>query len=191
MARQAVRGRRSEILVAARDLFSRQGYARTSMNKIAEQAGVGHGTIYFYFDSKLAVADALVDGYVNSVSEILLKSLSGSLGPEQIRTCVHNVLLLASKNSDIIRLMDIRCTLGMENIKEPYADKKLQKILVATITAGINRGRFREYDPLVAAKMVTGIVEWTARICLMWLKCDTSRFEETAVQMLEHALIKS
>jgi len=161
------------------------------MSQIAAQAGVAHGTLYFYFDSKLAVADTLVEGYINSVSEILQKSLSGSLGPEQIRTCVHNVLLLASKNSDIIRLMDIRCTLGMENIKEPYANEKLQKILIAAITTGINRGRFREYDPLVAAKMVTGIVEWTARICLMWLKCDTSRFEETAIQMLEHALIKS
>jgi len=24
----------------------------------------------------------------------------------------------------------------------------------------------------------------------MWLKCPTARFEETAIQMLEHALIK-
>lgn len=191
MARRSVRGRRSEILVVARDLFSRQGYARTSMNQIAERAGIAHGTIYFYFDSKLAVADALVNGYVRSVCDILEKSLSDTIGPEQIRTCVHNVVLYASRNADIIRLMDIRCTLGMDNIREPDASKRLEKILVAAITRGISRGRMREYDPLMAARMVTGIVEWVARTCLMWMKFDTSRFEETAVQMLEHALIKS
>ncbi|MBN1691763.1 MAG: TetR/AcrR family transcriptional regulator [Dehalococcoidia bacterium] len=191
MARRSVGVRRNEILFAARDLFNRHGYARTSMNQIAEKAGIAHGTIYFYFDSKLAVADALVNGYIRGVSEILEKSLSDSIGPEQIRTCVHNVVLYASKNSDIIRLMDIRCTLGMDSIREPDASQKLEKILVAAITRGISRGRLREYDPLLAAKMVTGIVEWVARMCLMWMKCDTSRLENTAIQMLEHALIKS
>jgi len=161
------------------------------MNQIAERAGIAHGTIYFYFDSKLAVADALVNGYVRSVCDILEKSLSDTIGPEQIRTCVHNVVLYASRNADIIRLMDNRCTLGMDNIREPDASKRLEKILVAAITRGISRGRMREYDPLMAARMVTGIVEWVARTCLMWMKFDTSRFEETAVQMLEHALIKS
>jgi AcrR family transcriptional regulator len=161
------------------------------MNHIAERAGIAHGTIYFYFDSKLAVADALVNGYIRSVSDILEKSLSDSIGPEQISTCVHNVVQYASRNSDIIRLMDIRCTLGLDSIREPEASKRLEKILVAAITRGVSRGRLREYDPILAARMVTGIVEWVARTCLMWMKCDTSHFEETAIQMLEHALIKS
>ena len=190
MARRAVTGRRSEILAVARDLFSRQGYARTSMAQIAAQAGVAHGTVYIYFDSKLAVADALVENYISSISAILEKSLSGSLGPEQIRSCVHNVLQYASKNSDIVRLLDIRANLGMENMR-PYADKKVQRILRAAIATGIKRGRIREYDTLAAAELVGGLVEWITRICFMWLKCDTSRFEKTAIQMLEHALIKS
>lgn len=119
-----------------------------------------------------------------------IKFLSGSLGPGQIRTCVHNILLYASKNSDIIRLLDIRANLGLENVR-PYADKKVQRVLRAAITEGIRRGRIREYDSLAAAELVSGLVEWITRISFIWLKCDTSRFEETAIQMLEHALIKS
>ncbi|MDD5397689.1 MAG: TetR/AcrR family transcriptional regulator [Dehalococcoidia bacterium] len=191
MARRAAPGRRRVILAVARDLFNRQGYSRTSMRQIAEQAGVAHGTIYLYFGTKLAVADALIDSYISDISVILEKSLSGSLGPEQIRTCVHKILLHASKNSDIVRLLDIRVHLGLENIRQPDADKKLQKMLSAVIAEGIKRGRFREYDTFAAAALVSGLVEWITRYSLMWLKCDTSLFEETAIQMLEHALIKS
>jgi len=190
MARIAEPGRRAAILAVARDLFSRQGYARTSMAQISTQSGVAHGTVYLYFDSKLSVADALVESYISGISDILSKSLSGSLGPEQIKICVHNILLYASKNSDIIRLLDIRANLGLDNVR-PHADKKVQRILRAAITEGIRRGRIREYDSLAAAELVSGLIEWITRICFIWLKCDTSRFEKTAIQMLEHALIKS
>ncbi len=189
MARKAVPGRQNAILAAARELFRQQGYARTSMSQIAERSGVAHGTIYLYFDSKLAVADALVEGYISGVSDILQKALSGSLGPQQIRICVHEVLAYASSNADIVRLLDIRANLGMENVR-PYADKKVQRILRNAIATGIKRGRVREYDTLAAAELVGGLIEWITRICFMWLKCDTARFEQTAIQMLEYALIK-
>jgi AcrR family transcriptional regulator len=149
MARKAVPGRQNAILAAARELFRQQGYARTSMSQIAERSGVAHGTIYLYFDSKLAVADALVEGYISGVSDILQKALSGSLGPQQIRICVHEVLAYASSNADIVRLLDIRANLGMENVR-PYADKKVQRILRNAI-ARVSRGRVREYDTLAAA----------------------------------------
>lgn len=190
VVRKAEPGRRTAILAVARDLFSRQGYARTGIAQIAKQAGVAHGTVYLYFNSKLAVADALVEGYTNGISEILTKSLSGPLGPTQIRTCVHNILLYSSRNADLVRLLDIRANLGTENVR-PADDKKMQEILRAAIAEGIRRGRIREYDSLAAAELVSGLVEWTTRKCFVWLKCDTSRFEETAIQMLEHALIKS
>jgi len=160
------------------------------MAQISTQAGVAHGTVYLYFDSKLSISDALVENYISGISDILVKSLSGPLGPEQIRISVHNILLYASKNSDLVRLLDIRANLGLENIR-PHADKKLQRILRAAITEGIRRGRIREYDSLAAAELVSGLIEWITRICFIWLKCDTSRFEKTAIQMLEHALIKS
>ncbi len=190
MARKAVPGRHSAILAAARDLFRRQGYARTSMAQIAAHAGIARGTTYLYFDSKLAVADALIERYTNDIAKIFSKSLSDSLGPEQIRTCVHNILLYSSENTDIVRLLNIHANLGMEDAR-PSDDKKLQEILRTSIIEGIKRGKIREYDPLAAAELVSGLVEWTTRKCFIWLKCDTSRFEETAIQMLEHALIKS
>jgi AcrR family transcriptional regulator len=44
--------RPKEILEAAFEEFSRNGYAATALEQVAERAGVTKGTIYVYFDSK-------------------------------------------------------------------------------------------------------------------------------------------
>ncbi len=44
--------RPKEILDAAFEVFSRNGYAAASLDQVAERAGVTKGTIYVYFDSK-------------------------------------------------------------------------------------------------------------------------------------------
>ncbi len=47
--------RRVDMLVAARTLFVARGYSRTTMDAIAESAGVGVATVYTYFGSKEGV----------------------------------------------------------------------------------------------------------------------------------------
>src|SRR5579864_8386623 len=44
--------RPKEILEAAFEEFSRNGYAATTLDQVAERAGVTKGTIYVYFESK-------------------------------------------------------------------------------------------------------------------------------------------
>ena len=44
--------RRRDILRAARDAFVKDGYAGTTVSKIAQEAEMAAGTLYRYFDSK-------------------------------------------------------------------------------------------------------------------------------------------
>ncbi len=57
-------GRRQDILKAAGTLFRREGFAATSIEQIAEQAGLSAGTVYNYFASKgdLLLALVALDG---------------------------------------------------------------------------------------------------------------------------------
>ncbi|MBV9533939.1 MAG: helix-turn-helix transcriptional regulator, partial [Solirubrobacterales bacterium] len=52
---------RGDILRAARRLFAEHGYAATSINDIAEQAGVAIQTIYARLGSKRGMLLALID----------------------------------------------------------------------------------------------------------------------------------
>ena len=47
------------LLDAATALFIRQGIARTTLNNIAAEAGMTRGAIYWHFDNKDAVIQAL------------------------------------------------------------------------------------------------------------------------------------
>jgi AcrR family transcriptional regulator len=44
--------RRSEIVAAARKVFARRGYRCSTVDHIAERAGIAKGTLYLYFKSK-------------------------------------------------------------------------------------------------------------------------------------------
>lgn len=51
---------RSRILAIAQDLFDRYGVEEISMNRIAQEAGVGAGTLYRHFASKSDLCFALI-----------------------------------------------------------------------------------------------------------------------------------
>jgi AcrR family transcriptional regulator len=71
----AAQGERvNEILDIAASLFSTRGYSGTTMNDIADVAGVLPGSLYHHFDSKAAIAVILLEGFredlKSSVAEI-------------------------------------------------------------------------------------------------------------------------
>jgi AcrR family transcriptional regulator len=53
--------RRRQIMEAALNCFSRQGFHRTTMVDIIDEAGVSAGSIYRYFDSKEAIVAAIAE----------------------------------------------------------------------------------------------------------------------------------
>jgi AcrR family transcriptional regulator len=60
--------RRSEIIAAAKELFSTNGYENTTVNDIIQKIGVAKGTFYHYFKSKDEIADAVIqDAIARSV----------------------------------------------------------------------------------------------------------------------------
>ncbi len=52
---------REAILEAAAKLFRRQGYSATTLRQIANLADIQAGSIYYYFDSKDAILDEVLD----------------------------------------------------------------------------------------------------------------------------------
>src|SRR5262245_8828581 len=54
---------REKIVAAALDLFSRQGFAGTSMRQIAGAVGIRAASLYNHFPGKEALFSAIVDSY--------------------------------------------------------------------------------------------------------------------------------
>jgi len=58
----AVSNKREQILQGAMRIFLHQGYAKTSMDRVASEAGVSKQTIYSHFQDKEGLFRALIEG---------------------------------------------------------------------------------------------------------------------------------
>lgn len=63
--------RRSELIDCAQRLFYSKGYESTSVRDIVDEVGVAKGTFYYYFDSKQAILEAMVDELVGQSVALL------------------------------------------------------------------------------------------------------------------------
>ena len=57
---EGARSKRSAIVTAAIDRFARNGFEHTKWSTIAEDVGIGEGTLYYYFESKSECLLAIV-----------------------------------------------------------------------------------------------------------------------------------
>jgi AcrR family transcriptional regulator len=103
--RDAARNREA-ILVAAQRLFDREGPAAVSMERVAEEAGVGKGTIYRRFGDRASLATALLDASERELQESLIRG-SPPLGPgapavERLVAFGHAWLDVLVRHGDIV-----------------------------------------------------------------------------------------
>src|SRR5580765_5269384 len=63
---------RKQILDASLRLFSERGFARTTVRDIARQAGITDAAIYYHFESKRELLEALVEerGFLSSLQNL-------------------------------------------------------------------------------------------------------------------------
>src|SRR5437588_475050 len=91
--------RQAAILDAARDLFSRQGYHKTTVPEVAKAAGASVGLIYYHFASKGDILVAIVKEFHDSVLAALAWSRDSSDPIERLDTAVRDPYLEFDRNS--------------------------------------------------------------------------------------------
>lgn len=98
--------KRRRILLAATELFIRQGFRKTSVDEVAQAAGVAKGTVYLYFKNK---SDLLMHcialeklEFVGGIMDVLRGDLPGK---EKLRAYLREVFILVNRMPLISRLM--------------------------------------------------------------------------------------
>jgi len=187
MSKLADPNRREDILRAAREVFRQCGYGKAHVSEIAQRAGVAKGTVYLYFQSKQAMLDALCDRYQEMVADALLQAMQNPDVHVAIKEAVHDALEVASRERDLLKLLDLR--LGLAAGGAAIENPRGQKILRRFFREHVANGDIQGYDPVIASELTAGFVQWISKLCLLWRDLDISRYEDTAVRMLQQALI--
>ncbi|MFH0517998.1 TetR/AcrR family transcriptional regulator [Streptomyces sp. M41] len=75
--------RREEILATAADVFAAQGYRATTVRRIADEAGMLAGSLYYHFDSKESMLDEILSGFLGGLWARYDAVLAAGLGPRE------------------------------------------------------------------------------------------------------------
>lgn len=175
---------RDRILDAAEQLFSEQGVSRTTLQHIATAAGVTRGAIYWHFDDKSALFNAMMERAILPLerARALLDHVTDDTDPLlQLRDFMLEALGVAVSDPQARRVFEI-ATLKIEFVEEMDAVRQRRKQNLeawmvrseACVRAGIERGLVRtDADPRVAAIAMWVLVDGLIR---NWL-FDTTSFD--------------
>ena len=120
------------ILDAARELMCSKGsVADITVDMIAKQAGIGKGSIYYYFSSKDEIIDAVIDQcYTVAIGDFIeeIKTRSNSL--EKLKLLFQSILSseLRDKSRNVIRERSVKGELHAEFPEES------SRMIVAMLT---------------------------------------------------------
>lgn len=102
---------RQDIIVAARRVFYRHGVSRTSLEKIAAEAGVTRGAIYWHFADKTALFFAMRDASHAAIhqADLFLESENIEDPLEAIEQSIGSFLSTLENNPDVRETFEIMC----------------------------------------------------------------------------------
>ena len=136
--------RRNEILDAAKELFEKKGYDKTTVNDILEKIGIAKGTFYYYFKSKEEVMDAIVMRFIQigveaAESIAVDKNIKAF---EKLYKIIAGQNLLTEQNEDILdHLHQVKNT-QMHQKSNVETILQIAPIFADVIRQGISEGIF-------------------------------------------------
>jgi len=153
--------KRRRLLDAAVRVFARKGYHSSRVGDIAEEAGVAHGLLYHYFESKEALLQAVSrDTWTQIMESIREIEERGGPAGEQLRRVAALFLRAWARDPDLVRV------LVREVARSPQVQRQVEEVgavfdaIRGIIERGQAAGEFRDdVDPQFASWIFYGAIE--------------------------------
>jgi TetR/AcrR family transcriptional regulator len=152
--------RRQQILELATELFARQGYQGTTTRQIAQQVHVNEAIIFRHFPTKEELYWAVIENQirVRGGRARLEARLAAGGSDRELLTAIAEELL--SRDVTLSRLLLYTALENHELTHRFFRTHVAQylELLADYVRRGIAEGRFRDVDPLLAARGFLGMV---------------------------------
>lgn len=168
-APRTARGERTRraILDAAEHVFAELGYAESSIVRITERAGVGQGTFYLYFDSKLQVFEELVDDLNRRVRHAMTEHATDDMSRiEREREGFRGFFRFTAEHPALYRIVREAEFVSPRSLRLHYS--RIVDGYIEGLTAARERGEVGDIDPTVAAWALMGVGEMIGMRWVLW-----------------------
>jgi AcrR family transcriptional regulator len=153
--------RPQEILEAAFAEFSRNGYATTTLDRIAERAGVTKGTIYVYFENKEHLFISMVQEFTKAAHETVQEMYETHAGStaDLLRaqfSFIYQHIVEDKRRREVVRML-IAEAARFPELADRYYDEILRPcldLLKQAIQRGMDRGEIRKSGSIAGSPQV-------------------------------------
>jgi len=138
------------ILDAAKVLFSRFGLKKTSIEEIAQHAGLGKGTVYLYFKSKDEIFSVLASGFASEFEKALDEALQISTSPmERLKAFIETRVSFFDRafkeyGATAESILEAEASSVVDGLRKQYGGRHIQ-IITDLLEDGKACGEF-EFD---------------------------------------------
>jgi AcrR family transcriptional regulator len=166
---------RQKLYEAAVTLIAEQGFSATSVDQIAERAGVAKGTVYYNFTSKTALFEGLLEHGVRLLTEAFRAAAADRAPTDALDAVVRAELEFISRYQSFAQLLlsEIwRTNRAWQDTLRLVRDEAVS-VIEDVVRAGVASGDYRAgLDTRLAASAVFGMVLVAA---LDWLAFQPDR----------------
>ena len=182
--------KRSRILAAAIQAFSRNGYHQTRISDIAKAANVADGTVYLYFDGKKEILSKIFEERMGRSLERgrdELQHIDGAVA--KLRRIVELHLEDLGENPELATVfqIELRHSTGFMELYSRGHLRDYFQLITEVLEEGQRQGIVRsDIDPLFATKCIFGVLDEAATNWILSKK--NYRLHGTAKQILDFVL---
>ena len=180
--------RRAQLLDAAIRCFGAAGYHDTTMDAIAEAAGLSKGSLYRFFSSKDDLLLAIFDDAVAELSQRWYSRQPDEDPLRQIREFGQTVADQLSADRDLLLVWVefIRHKLVQDRLRKHHTSARKQ--LAACIRAGVRDGKLNNVPATKTADVLLTIIEGLLIMAIADPEFDPSRRFAGAWRVVEAGL---
>ncbi|MEW1549205.1 TetR/AcrR family transcriptional regulator [Streptomyces tsukubensis] len=182
--------RRRELLDVAAEVFAAHGYNATTVRRIADEAGMLAGSLYYHFDSKESMLDEILSAFLNELWAGYDAVLAAGLGPrETVEALVTESFREIDRHRAAVAIYQKESPHLAGQPRFGYLDasrRRFEELWTGTLERGVAAGVFRaDLDTGLAYRFLRDTV-WVAA---SWYRPD-GRYgpEEIARQFLSMVL---
>ena len=158
--------KKDQILDTSLQLFMKKGFDATSISDILSQLDIARGTLYYHFESKEAIMDAIIERLLNQVLEKIEKLMTNdSLSQTEKFMGFFTSINLTQLTGDeeIVDYFNQPQNALFHEKSNRLLIKKLSPVLAQIISEGMESGLFDTPYPAETAELIlvgiTGFVD--------------------------------
>lgn len=158
---------RAKLLAAAEKVFAAHGYAEASITRITDEAGVGQGTFYLYFASKLEIFEELVDDLNRRVRHAMSEAGEGAENRlDAERAGFRAFFRFTAEHPALYRVVREAELVSPRALRRHYT--RIVEGYITALTGARAAGEVGDIDPTVAAWALMGIGEMIGMRWVLW-----------------------